>query len=94
MFVTFRPTGGKQLALRENGSATLRYYVQRAVCLSRQSEAGRASTHLGPPQEQPPASAGKLHGLHGAALEGPESERQPFNHWVLAQNASKYFSFA
>ncbi|XP_029682906.1 uncharacterized protein isoform X2 [Takifugu rubripes] len=58
MFVRFRPTGGKQLALRENGSAALCYYVQRAVCLSRQSEARRTSTHLGPPQEQPPASAG------------------------------------
>lgn len=65
MFVTFRPTGGKHLDFRENGSAALRYDVQRAVCLSRQSEARSTSTHVGPPQEQPPASAGKIHGVHG-----------------------------
>lgn len=59
--MTFRSTGGKQLEIREHGSAALRYYVQGAVCLSRQSEARRTSTHFGPPQEQPSASAGKLH---------------------------------
>lgn len=47
--------------MREHGSAALRYYVQGAVCLSRQSKARRTSTHFGPPQEQPSASAGKLH---------------------------------
>lgn len=65
MFVTFRAIRAKHLDLRENGSAALRYYVQRAVCLSRQSEARSTSTHIGPPQEQPPASAGKMHGVHG-----------------------------
>lgn len=60
MLATFRSTGRKQLEIREHGSATLRYYVQGAVCLSRQSEARRTSTHFGPPQEQSSASAGKL----------------------------------
>lgn len=84
------PPQGNSWEFRENGSAALCYHVQRAVCLSRQSEARRTSTHLGPPQEQPPASAGKLHGLHDTALKGHESvssERQPFNHGVLARNA-------
>lgn len=62
MFMTFRATPGKQLEMREHGSAALRYYVQGALCLSRQSEARRTSTHFGPSEEQPSASAGKLHG--------------------------------
>lgn len=60
MFMTFRSTGGKELEIREHGSTALCYHVQRAVRLPRQSEERTTSAHLGPPQEQPSASAGKL----------------------------------
>lgn len=63
--MTVRRTGGKQWkvseTISEDGSTALHHYVQRAVCLSRQSETRTTSTHLCPPQEQPPAPAGKRH---------------------------------
>lgn len=49
----------------DDGSGALRLYLQRTVPPSWQGEESRASTHLGPPQEQSPAQAGKMQGsLH------------------------------
>lgn len=96
MFMTFRSTGGKESEIREHGSTALRYYVQRAFCLPGQSEERTTSAHLGPPQEQPSTSAGKLHTaaqLHGTTLETYESvfSQRYRSPWiiVLAYNAIK-----
>lgn len=45
----------------EDDSPTIHHCVQRAILLTWESETSTASTHLSPPQEQPPASAGKTH---------------------------------